>query len=107
MAVFMPTTLPAISTSGPPELPGLMAASVWMKRWNWLLATPPGPGASSMERSLPDMIPAEGVSDGEDPIAYLCAGRVAELDGGQRLLGVDLDDGDVGVGIDADYCGGT
>src|SRR5829696_8315867 len=30
MAVFMPTTRPAASASGPPELPGLMAASVWM-----------------------------------------------------------------------------
>ena len=26
---LMPTTRPARSTSGPPELPGLMAASVW------------------------------------------------------------------------------
>ena len=27
---LMPTTSPAMSTSGPPELPGLMAASVWI-----------------------------------------------------------------------------
>ncbi len=31
MAVLMPTTLPSRSSSGPPELPGLMEASVWMK----------------------------------------------------------------------------
>ncbi|MNT30923.1 hypothetical protein D3C72_1667400 [compost metagenome] len=31
MAVLMPTRLPFTSTSAPPELPGLMAASVWMK----------------------------------------------------------------------------
>ena len=31
MAVFMPITLPCVSVSGPPELPGLMAASTWMK----------------------------------------------------------------------------
>ena len=31
MAVFTPTSLPVRSTSAPPELPGLMAASVWMK----------------------------------------------------------------------------
>ncbi len=30
IAVLMPTTRPAMSTSAPPELPGLMAASVWM-----------------------------------------------------------------------------
>ena len=32
-----PTTLPRVSTSGPPELPGLIAASVWMNdsMLNW------------------------------------------------------------------------
>ncbi len=30
MAVLMPMTSPARVISGPPELPGLMAASVWM-----------------------------------------------------------------------------
>jgi len=29
-AVLMPTTRPRLSTRGPPELPGLSAASVWM-----------------------------------------------------------------------------
>jgi hypothetical protein len=31
MAVLMPTSRPERSTNAPPELPGLMAASVWMK----------------------------------------------------------------------------
>ena len=31
IAVLMPSRLPATSTSAPPELPGLIAASVWMK----------------------------------------------------------------------------
>ena len=31
IAVLMPTTRPRRSMSGPPELPRLMAASVWMK----------------------------------------------------------------------------
>jgi hypothetical protein len=31
MAALMPTRLPSMSTSAPPELPGLIAASVWMK----------------------------------------------------------------------------
>ena len=30
MAVLMPITQPLVSSSGPPLLPGLMAASVWM-----------------------------------------------------------------------------
>jgi len=29
--VLMPISWPLTSTSAPPELPGLMAASVWMK----------------------------------------------------------------------------
>jgi hypothetical protein len=33
IAVLMPTSRPAMSTRAPPELPGLMAASVWMKNW--------------------------------------------------------------------------
>ena len=31
IAVLIPITSPARFSSGPPELPGLMAASVWMK----------------------------------------------------------------------------
>ena len=33
MAVLMPTRRPSMSISAPPELPGLMEASVWMKNW--------------------------------------------------------------------------
>src|SRR5262249_28962790 len=33
IAVLTPTRRPLRSTSAPPELPGLMAASVWMKNW--------------------------------------------------------------------------
>jgi hypothetical protein len=33
IAVFMPTSSPFILTRAPPELPGLIAASVWMKNW--------------------------------------------------------------------------
>ena len=31
MALLMPISAPRTSTSGPPELPGLIEASVWMK----------------------------------------------------------------------------
>src|SRR6476620_11290558 len=33
IAVLIPTRRPPRSTRAPPELPGLMAASVWMKNW--------------------------------------------------------------------------
>ena len=31
IAVFTPTTLPSMENDGPPELPRLIEASVWMK----------------------------------------------------------------------------
>ncbi len=33
ICVFTPMRRPALSSSGPPELPGLIAASVWMTFW--------------------------------------------------------------------------
>ena len=48
MAVLIPTTSPFMLKSGPPELPGLMAASVWMK-------SSKGPFCS--ERALAETIP--------------------------------------------------
>ena len=51
MAVLMATTWPSAFSSGPPELPGLMAASVWMRLsrvipWAWML------------RSVAEMMPS-------------------------------------------------
>ena len=46
----MPTSLPSILTSAPPELPGLIAASVWMV----FMVYPP---SMSIGRSLADTMP--------------------------------------------------
>ncbi len=52
IAVLMPTTLPPASSSGPPELPGLMAASVWIRLVSgWLLPS------VTIERPLADTMP--------------------------------------------------
>jgi hypothetical protein len=40
MAVLIPTTAPVESTSGPPELPGLIAASVWIASMTALVSVP-------------------------------------------------------------------
>ena len=48
IAVLMPTRLPLASTSAPPELPGLMAASVWMKFSKVLMPKPVRPSADTM-----------------------------------------------------------
>ena len=53
IAVLMPTTSPCMLTSGPPELPGLMAASVWRKSSN---------GPWPICRALALMIPAVTVA---------------------------------------------
>ena len=50
IAVLMPMTLPPASRSGPPLLPGLIAASVWSR-----LLTRSVP--VSMLRPVPDRIP--------------------------------------------------
>ncbi len=48
IAVLMPTRRPSRSTSAPPELPGLMAASVWMKERKSLMP---------MVRAKPETMP--------------------------------------------------
>jgi hypothetical protein len=52
MAVLMPTTSPAEDTSGPPELPGLSAASVWMT------SSTSRPDAARSDRPSADTTPA-------------------------------------------------
>ncbi len=49
MALFTPTTLPSWVNSGPPELPWLIGASIWM---NWSY------GPAPMSRPLADTMPA-------------------------------------------------
>ena len=51
IAVLMPMTLPSASSSGPPELPGLIAASVWIRLFRaWLPSV-------LIERPLAETIP--------------------------------------------------
>lgn len=55
-AVLMPTTRPERSTSGPPELPGLMAVSVWISPES--CSDPPEDWSpASMERQRPETTP--------------------------------------------------
>ena len=49
----MPMTLPSASTSGPPELPGLIAASVWIAPEIWKAVRP------AIERSTAETTPIE------------------------------------------------
>ena len=53
IAVLIPMTLPAASRSGPPLLPGLIAASVWMR----LVSCWAGGPSTVIVRPLADTIP--------------------------------------------------
>ena len=87
------------STSGPPELPGFRAASVWMRlsiRRPGLRAqrAPQGAHHAGRDRRLK----AEGAADGHDELADLQGARVAQP-GGHEVGGVDAHDGHVGPGV--------
>ena len=109
IAVFMPTTWPAALTSGPPELPGLMAASVWIR--------PSSCSPSAVRsRSLADTIPrvtvgspaeVQRVADGDDLVADAQVVGRPELGRLEAVDALDLDDGDVVVGRRADQGGGV
>ena len=85
-----------------------MAASVWRKCWN----CPATPG--SMVRFLAEMMPAVTVcaranglpmASTQSPTCGFVG--VAHLHGGQRGIGVDFDDGEIGGLVDADDAGGA
>ena len=108
IAELMPMTWALSSTSGPPELPGLMAASVWIAP----ISRPP--------EELPDSVrhldvaveraddarghgagQAEGRAERDHRIADDQAGGLPE--GGRRKVGpVDPHDREVGLGVTAD-----
>ena len=62
---LIPITLPSSSTSGPPELPGLIAASVWIAPEIWNAVSP------VIERSTADTTPTDSdwASENGEPIA--------------------------------------
>src|SRR3989344_5551616 len=98
----MPTTSPRALNSGPPELPGFTATSVWMKGTRL---------SSGSERPLALTTPAvtlfskpKGGADGQHPFAHLQVARAAQAHGGQ-ILGVDLEHGHVGLGVGAQHLG--
>ena len=93
MAVLMPITRPCASTSGPPELPGLIAASVWMTSSNALAGVGPDLAVQARDdaaRHGETALQRERVADGDDVVADLDVVGVAELDG-RQAGGVDLD----------------
>ena len=102
----MPTTWPSASSSGPPELPGLIEASVWI-----------APSISksvseSIERSVAETTPTESDWFWPNGLPIAATGSptwtsVAEPSERVQVeaVGVDLDQRDVGVRVEADDVG--
>ena len=92
-------------TSGPPLLPGLTAASVWMKssyrfRFRLLRLLP------LTMPCVTDPMSPNGAPHGQHLVADFHCAAIAELEERQRFLGVELDDGNVGLGVSANVLGG-
>ena len=99
-------TSPAALTSGPPELPGLIAASVWialMNAWSSGLRSPAETGRLSALTMPVVTVPASpsGAPIGDDGVADDDRVGVAEQQRGQAL-DVDLEHREVVVGGAAD-----
>ena len=105
-----PITRPCASSSGPPELPGLIAASVW---------TAPGmvkPLGESISRSSAETMPVVTVPESPNglPIAIATSpGRSSAEEASSSGLTsagmsgrIDLEHGEVGRGVLADQLGG-
>ena len=106
IALLMPMTSPAPLTSAPPELPGLIAASVWMASMtvasSWV-----EPVATARPVAL--MIPSVTVLDSPSgaPIATAMSptctlSEFGEGGRGEPAGAVQLDDGEVGRRVGAD-----
>ena len=89
----MPITSPFMLNSGPPELPRLIAASVWMKSsyGPWLdVAAARRDDAGGHRAAQP-----ERVADRQHPVAHPLVVAVAELNRRQRLVRFHLQQRDV------------
>ncbi len=107
MAVFMPISRPWLSKSGPPELPGLIAASIWMIDLIVRLLR------AGSERFKLEMMPVVSVRSSPNglPMANTCCPTFSlvespKIDREEQLRrGVDLDHGHVARDIAADDSG--
>ena len=106
IALLMPMTSPAPLTSAPPELPGLIAASVWMRVDDGGVVLR-GAGRDGPAGGADDPV-GDGVgqpqrgADRHRDVADLHLVGVRERGRGQPARAVELDDGEVGGRVGAD-----
>jgi hypothetical protein len=87
--------------NGPPELPLLIAASVWMKL-SYVRALLDVAAAGGHDPGRDRSAPAERIADCQHPVAHPSAIGIAERHRGKRLLGNHLQDCDVGAVVLSD-----
>ena len=84
-AVLIPTTAPLASRSGPPLLPGLIAASVWMRSWS-CVGRPVSSSVMVISRPVADGVPGGQHEDRQirlgsaNPAGDVEAGHVGQAD---------------------------
>ena len=101
---LIPITRPRASSSGPPELPGLSAASVWITS---SIAKPLGAVEPALERGDDAggerAVEPERVADRDRRVADLHRAGVAQLERPQvEAVRLDAQQREVGVGVLAD-----
>ena len=102
--MLIPMTSPATFTSGPPELPKLIAASVWIRFSNERVAFE-RPGAAPLAGDDADgdrLLELERVADRHDPLADADAVGVAERHDREGLRPLDLQEREVRRRVAAD-----
>ena len=105
IAVLMPMTSPLTLISGPPELPKLIAASVWMKFSKERVAASRRQARALLGGDDADgdgLVEVERVADRHDPLADAELVGIAQRQRRQALLGVDLEQREVRRRIAAD-----
>ena len=90
MAVLMPITSPRMLSSGPPELPGLIAASVCSTCAERPLATVERPLEAADDADADRVREAERVADGHHPVAGLHLAESPNLISGSVWLGFSV-----------------
>ena len=99
----MPTTSPRAFTSGPPELPGLMAASVWMNcpGLRRIVRVRIGTVQRAHDAASHREAEAKGITKGQHGLSGMQRGRVANRNVG-KVRAINLDYGQIGERIGAD-----
>ena len=110
MEELMPTTAPVMSTSGPPELPGLIAASVWIAGYVVELPSLSEPTLTGRSSALTmPLVTVEsrpnGRAEGHHVLADVEVGRLPDGGGGEVADTLRLDDGGVGERVGAEDLG--